>query len=175
MLGKDYGDQDCSLARALEVVGERWTLLILRDAFYGVRRFSDFAAHLDIPRAVLADRLRHLVEAGLLERRPDPAGRAGRELYELTGSGRELWPALHALTRWGGRFTTGRRAPRRFLHAGCDAVLDDRGTCPTCGATPDPDDIVTIAADGRPSREDAVTAALQAPRHLLAPLVVDRP
>ena len=57
MLGKDYEGQDCSLARALEVVGERWTLLIVRDAFYGVRRFSDFAAHLDIPRAVLSDRL----------------------------------------------------------------------------------------------------------------------
>src|ERR1700690_1478964 len=72
MLGKDYQRQDCSLARALEVVGERWTLLIVRDAFYGVRRFNDFQAHLDIPKAVLSDRLNGLVEDGILERRPDP-------------------------------------------------------------------------------------------------------
>jgi DNA-binding HxlR family transcriptional regulator len=68
----DYDGQDCALARALEVVGERWTPLILRDAFYGVRRFSDFQVHLDIPRAVLADRLNGLVEDGLLVRIPDP-------------------------------------------------------------------------------------------------------
>ena len=83
MLGKDYIDQDCALARALEVVGERWTLLIIRDAFFGVRRFSEFQAHLDIPKAVLAERLNSLVTEGLLERLPDPA-HGGRHLYELT-------------------------------------------------------------------------------------------
>ena len=72
MLGKDYQRQDCSLARALEVVGERWTLLIVRDAFYGVRRFNDFQAHLDIPKAVLSDRLNGLVEDGILERLARP-------------------------------------------------------------------------------------------------------
>jgi len=173
MLGKDYANQDCSLARALEVVGERWTLLILRDAFYGVRTFGDFATHLDVPRAVLAERLRHLVDAGLLERRADP-DRAGREFYALTRSGRELWPALHALTRWGGRFSAHRREPRRFLHAACATRLDERGTCPRCGATPDAEDVVTIAAAGEPAREDPVSAALQAPHHLLEPLTVDR-
>ncbi|MBV8713141.1 MAG: helix-turn-helix transcriptional regulator, partial [Solirubrobacterales bacterium] len=70
MLGKDYEAQDCSLARALEVIGERWTLLILRDAFFGVRRFNDFHVHLDIPKAVLSDRLSGLVEDGILEREP---------------------------------------------------------------------------------------------------------
>src|SRR5690348_7302888 len=90
MLGKDYAEQDCALARALEVVGERWTLLILRDAFYGVRRFSELQAHLDIPKAVLSDRLNTLVGDGVLERVPDPEHR-GRYLYELTQSGRDLW------------------------------------------------------------------------------------
>ena len=70
MLGKDYERQDCSIARALEVVGERWTLLIVRDALYGVRRFNDFHAHLDVPKAVLSDRLSSLVEHGILERGP---------------------------------------------------------------------------------------------------------
>src|SRR3954466_3557113 len=105
MLGNDYRDQDCALARALETVGERWTLLIVRDAFYGVQRFSDFAAHLDIPRAVLSDRLDGLGGTGLMERRRDRE-RAGREVYELTATGRELWPALHALMSWGKRFRT---------------------------------------------------------------------
>src|SRR5512135_1668865 len=102
MLGSDYQRQDCSLARALEVVGERWTLLIIRDAFYGVRRFNDFQVHLDIPKAVLAERLRGLVADGLLERLPDP-DHAGRQLYQLTSTGRDLWPAVHALMRWGSR------------------------------------------------------------------------
>ena len=68
-LGSDYAGQSCSLARCLEIVGERWTLLIVRDLFFGVRRFSDLQRHLDIPRAVLSARLATLVDAGLVERR----------------------------------------------------------------------------------------------------------
>jgi DNA-binding HxlR family transcriptional regulator len=174
MLGKDYADQDCALARALEVVGERWTLLILRDAFYGVRRFSDFAAHLDIPRAVLAERLRGLVEDGLLLRRADPE-RPGREVYELTSSGRELWPALHALTRWGVRFHRAPERTRRFLHAACGTPLDERGGCPRCGTAPPPEEVLTAPAAGTPLRRDPVSVALREPRHLLEPLVAARP
>src|ERR671937_314334 len=66
VLGKDYEGQECALAAALEVLGERWTLLIVRDAFFGVRRYSDWVARLDIPRAVLAERLRGLVDHGIL-------------------------------------------------------------------------------------------------------------
>ena len=169
MLGTDYAGQDCSLARALEVVGERWTLLILRDAFYGVRRFSDFAAHLDIPRAVLADRLRGLVDDGVMARKPDPERRS-RDVYELTRSGCELWPSLHALMRWGARFSTRPGSPRRFLHAACEAELDERGTCVRCGGSPTPNDIATVGPGEGPFRVDAVSAALQAPRRLLQPL-----
>ena len=106
-----------------------------RDAFYGVRRFSDFQAHLDIPKAVLAGRLGTLVEGGVLDRRPDPE-HAGRRLYELTEGGRELWPALYALLVWGDRH----RHPnsRLFKHAQCGTALDDRGACPSCHVTPDP-------------------------------------
>jgi DNA-binding HxlR family transcriptional regulator len=95
VLGKDYDRQDCALARALETIGERWTLLIVRDAFFGVRRFNDFQVHLDVPKAVLSARLAGLVREGVMERRPDP-DHAGRHLYELTAAGRELWPVLHA-------------------------------------------------------------------------------
>jgi DNA-binding HxlR family transcriptional regulator len=169
MLGKDYEGQDCSLARALEVIGERWTLLIVRDAFYGVRRFNDFQAHLDIPKAVLADRLSGLVEAGILERRSDPQ-HGGRHLYELTAAGRDLWPALHALLVWGGRH----RHPnsRVFKHAACGNPLDDRGHCVTCEVTPGPEDILTEPRRRRRRkvRDDPVATALRAPHRLLEPV-----
>ena len=107
-LGVDYTGQDCSLARSLEIVGERWTLLVLRNCFFGVRRFSDFQAHLGISRAVLTDRLAGLVDDGLLERVPAGA----REEYVLTEAGLALWPALFALTQWGEATTSpGRPAP----------------------------------------------------------------
>ena len=97
-LGTDYPGQSCSLARTLEIVGERWTLLILRDLFFGVRRFTDLQRHLDIPRAVLTSRLNALVEEGVVERRPY---QAGRDEFVLTACGEELWPAVHSLMQWG--------------------------------------------------------------------------
>jgi DNA-binding HxlR family transcriptional regulator len=168
VLGKDYLQQDCALARALEVVGERWTLLIVRDAFFGVRRFNDFQSHLDISKGVLAERLTTLVEEGILERRQDP-GHAGRSTYELTAAGRDLWPALHALLAWGDRH----RSPnsRVFRHAACGTVLDARAYCAACRLAPEPEDIVTEPRPGqRWRRDDAVTAALLGPRRLLDPV-----
>jgi DNA-binding HxlR family transcriptional regulator len=100
VLGKDYDGQECALASTLEVLGERWTLLIVRDAFFGVRRYSDWVARLDIPRAVLSDRLRGLVASGILAKRADPE-RAGRELYVLTEAGTELWPGAARADRVG--------------------------------------------------------------------------
>jgi DNA-binding HxlR family transcriptional regulator len=173
MLGRRYERQDCSLASALEAIGERWTLLIVRDAFFGVRRFGDFQAHLDIPRAVLSSRLDRLVEEGVLERRADPR-HAGRPLYELTPAGRDLWPALHALLRWGDRH----RSPnsRLFEHAACGTPLDERGGCPACGLTPAPEDVLTAPIPGRRAlREDPVARALRRPHRLLAPLGVQPP
>jgi DNA-binding HxlR family transcriptional regulator len=168
MLGKDYKRQDCALARALEVVGERWTLLIVRDAFYGVRRFNDFPAHLDMPKAVLSDRLSGLTENGILKRRPDP-DHAGRHIYELTAAGRDLWPVLYALLVWGGRH----RYPnsRLFKHATCGTRLDSGGYCVTCQLAPRPEDIVTEPRRGRGKlRDDHVSAALRTPRRLLQPI-----
>jgi len=166
VLGKDYQSQDCSLARALEVIGERWTLLIVRDAFYGVRRFNDFRAHLDIPKAVLADRLKGLVDEGVLERIQDP-GHSGRCLYELTNSGRDLWPVVHALLVWGGRHR--RQNSLAFTHADCGGTLDDHGACSRCGVVPLPDAVITEPIR-RSGRNDAVALALRQPHHLLHPL-----
>jgi DNA-binding HxlR family transcriptional regulator len=168
MLGKDYDAQDCSLARALGVLGERWTLLIVRDAFYGVRRFNDFQAHLDVPRAVLSERLGGLVDAGVLERRADP-DRAGRHIYELSAAGRELWPALYALLVWGDRHR--HRNSRTYKHAACGTSLDARGRCARCDLTPRPEDILTVPRRGRDrTRSDPVAVALRKPHRLLEPI-----
>ena len=168
MIGKDYEGQDCSMARALEVVGERWTLLVVRDAFYGVRRFNDFQAHLDIPKAVLSDRLSGLVGHGVLARTADPEHR-GRHLYELTAAGRDLWPVVYSLLMWGGRH----RSPnsRIFQHAACGTRLAETGCCPACGELPAATDILTVPSPGRrPRRDDPVALALRTPHRLLEPL-----
>ena len=170
MLGNDYEGQDCSLARSLEVVGERWTLLIVRDALYGVRRFSDFQTHLDIPKAVLSDRLNGLVEQGILERRPDPDHR-GRHLYELTAAGRELWPVVHALFTW----SDNNQAPnkRLFRHATCGTELDEAARCPACEITPPVEDVL-MEARRQSSRTDRVALALREPHRLTEPLLGPR-
>jgi DNA-binding HxlR family transcriptional regulator len=168
MLGKEYEAQDCSIAGALEVIGERWTLLIIRDAMYGVRRFTDFQVHLDVPKAVLSDRLGGLVKNGILDRQPDPEHQ-GRHLYELTDAGRQLWPVLHALMVWGGHHR--RSNGRVFKHAGCGTQLAEDGTCPACKLTPDIADVVTEPRRGRDRyRDDPVALALRGPHRMLEPV-----
>ncbi len=168
MLGKDYQRQDCSIARTLEVIGERWTMLIIRDAFYGVQRFNDLQTHLDIPKAVLSDRLTGLVTDGILERQPDP-DHAGRRLYQLTAAGRELWPVLHALLIWGDHHR--RPNGRLFQHAACATTLNDSGYCTTCETTPGPEEILTKPRGGqRKLRDDPVAVALRTPHRLLDPI-----
>lgn len=169
MLGSRYDAQYCPMARALEVVGERWTLLIVRDAFYGVRRFSELAEHLDVPRAVLSDRLRSLTDAGVLARLPDPE-HAGRALYELTPLGRELWPVVHALARWGRHFAAEADLSRVFEHAACGTELDDRGRCPACDVDVAPEAVVTRRVTTVGGRDDAVAVALREPHRLLDPV-----
>jgi DNA-binding HxlR family transcriptional regulator len=171
-LGTDYARQDCSLARALEVVGERWSLLILRDAFYGVRRFGDFQAHLDIPRAVLTARLAALTEAGVLRKEAYQQS-PPRYDYVLTRAGADLWPPLHGLLRWGGRYAADGEPVRTFHHAECGTRLDMTGGCPHCALAQVPPADVEMRTNplpGRPVRADPVTAAIAAPHRLLRPL-----
>jgi DNA-binding HxlR family transcriptional regulator len=167
-LGVGYAGQDCSLARALEVVGERWTMLILRDCFFGVRRFTDLQQHLDISKAVLTDRLTGLVEAGLLLRIP----RGRRDEYELTDKGLDIWPALQALTHWGDVHESPTGARRVFSHATCGSDLDSSCLCPTCGVTPPPAEIAVRRGPGVASTPPAnpISVKLREPRRLLEPL-----
>lgn len=171
-LGTDYAQQDCSLARALEVVGERWSLLIVRDAFYGVRRFNDFLVHLDIPRAVLTSRLAALTEAGVLRKEAYQQS-PPRYDYVLTDAGLDLWPPLYGLMRWGARHASDREPARTFHHAACGTRLDVTGGCTVCGVVQvAPGDVETrFHADrDRPRRADPVAAALVGPSRLLQPV-----
>jgi DNA-binding HxlR family transcriptional regulator len=120
-----YDNGNCSIARTLEVVGERWTLLVLREAFYGRRRFSDLHAQLGIARNILSARLRTLVEHGLLESVPyHEPGRRTRFEYHLTEKGRDLMPALLALMAWGDRHRADADGPAVVVeHRGCGSPV----------------------------------------------------
>ena len=96
---KTFDHMNCSLAQTLDVIGERWTLLILRDAFFGAKRFQQFQSNLGIAKNILTARLNRLVDEGILERRPGDEGE--RHLYALTDKGLDLQPVLLAMTHWG--------------------------------------------------------------------------
>jgi DNA-binding HxlR family transcriptional regulator len=133
MLQRSYPDQICSIARALEVVGERWSLLILRDAVLGLQRFEEFEQSLGIASNVLTNRLKLLCDEGVLERVPD-AERPGRPKYVLTDKGRELAPALVTLMKWGDHhYPAPGGPPRLTLHAECGGKLDADLHCGRCG------------------------------------------
>ncbi|MFD1147073.1 winged helix-turn-helix transcriptional regulator [Saccharothrix hoggarensis] len=143
MLRRTYDDQVCSIARALEVVGERWTLLIVRDALSGVTRFDGFLARLPIARNVLSDRLTGLVDHGVLERVPYQ-DRPPRHEYRLTARGRELTPVILALMAWGDRHVPTPSGPPTLVeHAGCGGSVGTRMVCDCCGERVAPEAVVT--------------------------------
>ncbi|MET7284342.1 helix-turn-helix domain-containing protein [Streptomyces sp. NPDC005573] len=171
-LGKDYATQECSIARALEVVGERWTLLVVRDALYGVRRYNDFLVHLGIPRAVLSARLKALTEEGILEKRRYQES-PPRDEYVVTERGIALWPTLRALSRWG-RENFRAAQLRYFRHADCGTELGSYGECPACGTIVPVTDVVMVPGPGLdPEPADPVSRALLRPKRLLEPLEID--
>lgn len=127
----DYESDSCSIARALESLGDRWTVLILRDLFNGVHRFDELLEHLGVSRDVLSRRLTGLVEDGIVERRPyREEGMRPRQDYHLTAAGRELQPVLVALLQWGDRHrATPDGPPTRLEHVGCGGEVGLRLTC----------------------------------------------
>lgn len=132
MLKRDY-DQVCSVARSLEVLGERWTLLVIRDVFYGKRRFDEIQEDLGIARNVLATRLGRLVDEGILEKRAYQQ-RPPRYEYFLTEMGIDLWPVMVTMMHWGDRYLSGDTGPPVVIHhKECGGEVDDRGYCGRCG------------------------------------------
>ena len=146
MRWSELGEEACSVARTVSVIGDRWTLLVLRDCFLRIRRFEDFQARLGITRPVLADRLRKLVAAGVLEKVAYQQ-RPIRHEYRLTEKGLELWPALVALMHWGDRHLSGDEGPPAALvHRGCGGAMTGRRTCAACDTELGPRDVEVLGA-----------------------------
>jgi DNA-binding HxlR family transcriptional regulator len=162
-LPREYPDENCPIARSLEIVGERWTLLIVRDAFYGARRFSDLRNHLGIPKAVLADRLAFLVAEGVL-------AKEGNE-YQLTAKGMQLWPLIWSMITWG-RENVLDKPTRTYRHADCGGVIGRDRVCQRCEQAPEVGDLVVHPArrPHDPSRDDPVSRALARPHRMLQPI-----
>jgi DNA-binding HxlR family transcriptional regulator len=125
-----HDDQLCSIAASLQLIGDRWSLLILRDAFRGVRRFDELAADLGIARNLLADRLQKLVDHGILVKQPYQQ-RPVRYEYRLSAKGIDLSPALVALMRWGDKHVLD-QSPVVLVHDRCGTPLEQTLTCPEC-------------------------------------------
>jgi DNA-binding HxlR family transcriptional regulator len=148
-------------------VGERWTLLIMRDAFYGARRFSDFRSHLGIPKAVLADRLAFLVEQGVLTKESAE--------YELTVTGKQLWPMIWSMITWGNENYLEKPNRRTYRHAECRGAIGPDRSCQRCGRVPDVGDLVAHPPQRPrdPHRDDPVSRALRRPHRMLEPIRAD--
>ena len=160
MLGNDYENQVCSIAGALEVVGERWSLLIVRDVFLGLRRFDEIQADLGIARNVLQARLRRLLDQGVLERRPYQL-RPQRFEYRLTEKGLDLWPTIVALMKWGDRYAAPTAGPPVLLeHRGCGGAVDEHRVCEACGARLSVRDVRAIPGPGAPPDHPLLRRAL---------------
>ncbi|NBE51916.1 winged helix-turn-helix transcriptional regulator [Streptomyces boluensis] len=154
----EVSTENCPVQRALDVVGEKWTLLILRDAVNGVHRFDDFHRHIGLSEAVLSDRLRKLTAAGVLKavayREP---GRRSRNEYHLTRKGWDLWPVLVALSQWGETYAPGpEKSPGPVLdvtHTECGAPVHVAVQCSTEHTPLTPEDVTVRLGPGarRPS------------------------
>lgn len=148
MLGNDYKTQTCSIAGALEVVGERWSLLIVRNLFLGLRRFDQIQANLGIARNVLQARLERLIEQGVVERRLYQE-RPPRYEYRLTEKGIDLWPVVTSLMQWGDRHTPPPGGPAVVIeHRGCGGRVDEHRICQKCGKPLDARDAVARPGPG---------------------------
>jgi DNA-binding HxlR family transcriptional regulator len=145
-----FVDVHCPIAQSLEVIGEWWTPMILRDAFFGVRRFDDFARRLGIARNVLADRLDTLVEGGVLEKQLYDEAR-GRYDYVLTDKGRALWPVFAALRQWGDEWILGDgNEPVLLEHRTCGHTVTVLPTCSRCGEHLDARSVRAVAGPAAP-------------------------
>ncbi len=141
----------CSIAATLAVIGDRWTLLILRDVFRGVRRFGQLQEDLGIAKNLLADRLAKLVERGVLEREPYQE-RPVRYEYRLTAKGADLSTALIALMGWGDRWYATDGAPTVLIHQSCGTPIEQSVRCPSCDEPVNPGAIKSRPGPGRSNR-----------------------
>ncbi len=155
MRRKSFADMNCSVAQALEVVGEWWSMLIIRDCFLGVSRFDDFQERLGISRNILTDRLDHLVANDVLVKVPyndHPV----RYDYRLTDKGRDLWAVLTAMREWGDRWTAEDGPPLEIQHRSCGHTTTVVPTCSSCGDRLDARSVRAVPGPGATSRPGSV-------------------
>ena len=145
---KSFAGMDCSVAQCLEVVGDRWSMLIIRDAFMGVTRFDQLQERLGISRNILQQRLTKLVDEGVLARVPY-SEHPPRYDYRLTDRGRDLWPVLTAMRQWGDRYAAPGGPPVRVVHTACGATTDFDLVCRSCGAAVGARDVRAVPGQGR--------------------------
>jgi DNA-binding HxlR family transcriptional regulator len=145
---KSFADMDCSVAQCLEVVGEWWTMLVVRDAFLGVTRFEEFQRRLGISRNILQQRLTRLVDEGVLARVPYSEHPLRHE-YRLTDKGRDLWPVLTAMRQWGDRYAAPSGPPVEVVHIACGARTGLDLVCASCGERVGVRDVKAVAGPGR--------------------------
>jgi DNA-binding HxlR family transcriptional regulator len=144
---KSFADMHCSVAQCLEVVGEWWTMLIVRDAFLGIRRFDQFRERLGISRNILQQRLTWLVDNGVFDR-VQYSEHPPRYEYRLTSKGRDLWPVLTAMRQWGDKHAAPDGPPLRVVHKACGRVTEAVLTCSYCGERVTPRDVRAVAGPG---------------------------
>ena len=144
---KSFSDMHCSVAQALEVVGEWWSLLIVRDAFLGVRRFDEFQSRLGISRNILNQRLARLVETGVLTKVPY-SEHPPRFEYRLTDKGRDLWPVITTMRQWGDKHAAPNGPPLQLIHKECGHISEAQLVCSTCGEPIGPRDVEGIPGPG---------------------------
>jgi DNA-binding HxlR family transcriptional regulator len=145
---KSFVDMDCSVAQCLEVIGEWWSMLVVRDAFLGVTRFDQFQSRLGISRNILQDRLTKLVDAGVLVKVPY-SEHPPRHDYRLTDKGRDLWPVLTTMRQWGDRYAAPTGPPVQIVHKDCGATTAVDMVCASCGETVEARDFRAIPGVGR--------------------------
>ncbi|GAA4570863.1 helix-turn-helix domain-containing protein [Micromonospora coerulea] len=148
--------ENCTIARAMAILGERWTLVVLREVFNGIRRFDDMRVRTGIPRQVLTNRLATLVEQGVLRREPyrEPGSRVRHE-YRLTEKGLDLWPVLVAVLGWGDRYLADPEgSPLRMTHRDCGAEVHVELRCAEGHEVADPRDVVPRPGPGARRRVD---------------------
>jgi DNA-binding HxlR family transcriptional regulator len=144
---KSFADMECSVAQCLEVVGEWWSMLVVRDAFLGVTRFDAFQKRLGISRNILHQRLTRLVDAGVLRREPY-SEHPLRYDYRLTDKGRDLWPVLTAMRQWGDRYSAPAGPPLVVTHRECGSSADAVLVCGCCGERIGPRDVMAAPGPG---------------------------
>lgn len=153
MQRSSFADMTCSVARTLDIIGEWWTLLILRDVFYGVRRFEALRSHLGISRKVLTARLERLTDEGILIKAPYQE-KPTRYEYRLTQKGLDLLPVLLALMNWGDRWMADAdTTPVIFVHKDCGQETTPKVVCSCCGGELNARNIYPKAGPGAPEEE----------------------